>query len=211
MVMRTAVTAGSTAILALLLAACGGSGGIRRQRGAGSLAGTVSNRCTRRASGRWAGRLRRDRHRATDIEIDNYTLVSSTRISRTVYEYTYTADASNWGTADATISATLASTVASIAVMDGAVSFGDVLEGATEVSTDTFTIRQDRSQPFNADALVWTVQATPLPPTTFELIDKALADGTIDAETALVYKVYDSFGDDRSAFGLSRTRRWFYR
>lgn len=34
-------------------------------------------------------------------------------------------------------------------------------------------------------------------PTTFELIDQALGDGLIDEETALVYKVYDSFGDGR--------------
>ena len=114
-----------------------------------------------------------------------------------MYEYTYTADASNWGTADATISATLASTVASITVMDGTVSFGNVLEGATEVSTDTFTIRQDRSQPFSENALVWTVQAIALPPTTFELIDKALADSIINAETALLYKVFYEFHDER--------------
>lgn len=132
---------------------------------------------------------------ATGIEIDNYTLVSSTRISRTVYEYIYKADVSNWGTGDATITATLASNAAHITVMEGALSFGDVIEGATEESTDTFTIRHDRSQPFNENALVWTAQATPLAFTTFELIDQALASGAIDAETALVYKVYHEFND----------------
>lgn len=134
---------------------------------------------------------------APGIEIDNYTLVSSTRISRTVYEYIYKADVSNWGTGDAAITATLASNAAHITVMEGDLNFGDVIKGATEESTDTFTIRHDRSQPFDEDALVWTVQATPLAPTTFELIDKALADGVIDAETALVYKVFHEFSDDR--------------
>ncbi len=134
---------------------------------------------------------------ASDIRIDNYTLVSSTRISRTVYEYTYTADGSNWGTAAATITATLASTAAATTVVEGALNFGDVAEGATEISTDTFTIRQDRSQPFTEDSLVWTGQATPLALTTFELIDQALADGAIDAETALLYKVFYEFHDER--------------
>ncbi|MDH3280152.1 MAG: hypothetical protein OEQ18_03360 [Gammaproteobacteria bacterium] len=134
---------------------------------------------------------------APGIEIDNYTLVSSTRINRTVYEYIYKADVSNWGTGDAAITATLASNAAHITVMEGTLSFGDVIEGATKESTDTFTIHHDRSQPFNEDALVWTVQATPLGPTTFELIDQALAAGAIDAETALVYKVYHEFNDPR--------------
>src|SRR3989344_2421820 len=134
---------------------------------------------------------------AETIVIHTSTLVSSVRISRTVYENTYKADVSNWGTADATITASLASTAAHITVMEGALSFGDVVEGATQESTDTFTVRHDRSLPFDNDALVWTVQATPLPPTTFDLINKALADGVIDAETALVYKVFDEFDDAR--------------
>ena len=134
---------------------------------------------------------------ADGIAIDNYSLVSSTRISRTVYEYTYTADVSNWGSGDAAITATLASTVPEITVMEGTLDFGDVTLGATQVSTDTFTIRVDRSLPFNEDALVWTAQATPLPPTTFQLIDQALANGTLDAETALVYKVFFEFNDSR--------------
>lgn len=134
---------------------------------------------------------------AENIVIGDYTLVSARRISRTVYEYTYRADVSNWGTADATITATLASTAANITVLEGALSFGDVAEGATQASTDTFRIRQNRTQRFNQDALVWSVQATPLPPTTFELIDQALTDGVIDEETALVYKVFYEFNDDR--------------
>jgi hypothetical protein len=134
---------------------------------------------------------------ADGIAIDNYVLVSSTRISRTVFQYTYNADVSNWGSGDATITATLASTAPEITVMEGALDFGDVPLGATQQSTDTFTIRVDRSQPFNENALVWTAQATPLPPTTFQLIDQALANGTIDAETALLYKVYHEFHDSR--------------
>jgi hypothetical protein len=134
---------------------------------------------------------------AEGIVIDNYMLVSSTRIGRTVYEYTYKADVSNWGSGDATITATLASNAPQITVVQGGLSFGEVIEGATQESTDTFTIRHDRSQPFDESALVWTVQATPLAPTTFELIDQALANGVIDAETALVYKVYYEFNDGR--------------
>ncbi|MGZ5440637.1 MAG: hypothetical protein ACXW5U_06805 [Thermoanaerobaculia bacterium] len=37
----------------------------------------------------------------------------------------------------------------------------------------------------------------PSPPTSFGLIDDALAKGAIDRETALVYKVFSTFGDER--------------
>ena len=36
-----------------------------------------------------------------------------------------------------------------------------------------------------------------IPPTSFQLIDQALARGEITAETALIYKVFAAFGDDR--------------
>ena len=131
------------------------------------------------------------------IVIDGYSLVSSRRVSRTAFEYTYNADVSNWGTAIATITATLASTATNITVVQGSLNFGDVAQGATQPSLGTFVIRVDRSQSFDASALQWTVQATPLPPTTFALIDDALAGNVIDAETALVYKVYYEFHDSR--------------
>jgi len=134
---------------------------------------------------------------ADGIVIDNYALVASTRTDRTVYEYTYNAEVTNWGSGDAAVTATLASTSPQIVVVEGALDVGEVAEGATVVSTDTFTIRVDRSQPFDDSALVWTAQATPPAPTTFELIDQALAAGSIDDETALLYKVYYEFKDSR--------------
>jgi hypothetical protein len=135
------------------------------------------------------------------IEIDGYELVSSVRLTRTQFEYTYRADVSNWFQ-DASISATLSSGAANITVLDGGLTFDEVVEGDTVQSTDTFKIRVDRSAPFDERLLDWTVTLTPLPPTTFELIDAALAAGQIDYETSLTYKVYDSFGDSRlpSAF-----------
>jgi hypothetical protein len=134
---------------------------------------------------------------ASGIAIDNYTLVSSTRVGRTVFDYTYKADVSNWGDADADITATLASTAANVTVVQGALDFGNVPLGATQTSSGTFTVRVDRSQPYDEEALSWTVQANALAPTTYQLIDQALAAGAIDSETALVYKVFAEFNDPR--------------
>ena len=134
---------------------------------------------------------------ATDFEIAGYQLINRTTISPTHSEETYKADLSNWGAADANVSATLTGTPDGVSVVAGSLSFGDVPAGATLESSNAFTVRRDSSTPFDGAALVWTIVATPLPPTTFALIDKALADGRINAETALVYKVYDDFNDDR--------------
>lgn len=184
---RAIALAGLSMLLAVLFAGCG------KQDTASTDAGTDNSQQSAVVPTATAAAL----PGAEGIVVDNYALIGSVRISRTVYENTYKADVSNWGTADATITTSLASTAAHITVMEGTLSFGDVVEGATQESTDTFTVRHDRSQPFDNDALVWTVQATPLPPTTFDLINKALADGVIDAETALVYKVFDEFDDAR--------------
>ncbi len=134
---------------------------------------------------------------ADDVEIERYTLVGGTRISRTIFEYTFAAEASNWGTGEVAAAATLASTSANTVVVDGAVAFGNLARGETAEGSDTFTIRQDRRYLFDELALVWTVQATPLAKTTLELIEEARSLGAIDEETALVYRVFDEMADPR--------------
>lgn len=134
---------------------------------------------------------------AEGIVIGDYALVSSQRITRTLYEYTYRANASNWSSGDATVAATLVGTAAHTTIVEGSLSFDDVAEGATEQSTDTFKIRHQRTHRFDPVALVWAAEATPLPPTSFDLIDAALSAGDIDAETALVYSVFEEFDDPR--------------
>lgn len=134
---------------------------------------------------------------ADGIVIDNYVLVSSQRIDRTHFEYTYAAEITNWSDAAVTVSATLISNDPAITVLEGDVDFGDLEHGESRLSTDTFTIRVDRSQPFDDSKMEWNATATLLPPTTLELIDKDLADGIIDNETALLYKVYYDVNDSR--------------
>ena len=135
--------------------------------------------------------------RAQDVEIGDYKLIGSKRITRTIYEDVYKANASNWGDADASVSAILTSIVPQISVVEGGLSFGDMTVGDTETSSDTFTVRHDRSKPFDVTGLVWTPTVTPLAPTSFNLIDQALAAGVISDETALLYKVYEEFNDER--------------
>jgi len=100
---------------------------------------------------------------AGDLVIGNYSLVSQQRVTRTDYLYTYKADVTNNG-ADATgVTASLTSNSANTVVVTGILTFGDVADGVAATSSDTFSIRQNRSYPFDESALVWDVKPTITP------------------------------------------------
>jgi hypothetical protein len=96
---------------------------------------------------------------APELTIGHYELVSSKRITRTVFEYTYKADVTNTGTDALDVSATLSVTAPGVTVLDGKLSFGDVAAGARVTSSDTFAIRQDRQYSFAVDALQWEIKS----------------------------------------------------
>lgn len=128
-----------------------------------------------------------------------FTLVSSQRAGRTSFDYTYTVEVINNGSLPLQgVTATVTSGAATTVVTDASLSFGDIAVGASATSTDTFTIRQDRSAPVADANLAVLLAGVPyVPPASAQLIAKALADGDIDDETALVYRVYAIFGDPR--------------
>ena len=96
--------------------------------------------------------------------IGSYQLVGSTQISRTIYEYSYKATLTNAGSvAVVSAVATLTSNTASTTVKQGNLNFGAVTAGGSVVSTDTFTIRQDRTVPINWSLLVWSIQVKAAP------------------------------------------------
>jgi hypothetical protein len=132
-----------------------------------------------------------------DFEISGYELANRVVLSVNLAEETYLAHLSNWSGTDAHISAALTGPPEGVSVIAANLTFGDVPAGATIPSTNAFTIRRDPTQPFNPAAFAWTIAANPLPPTTFALIDQSVAAGQITGETALLYKVYDDFADDR--------------
>lgn len=102
-----------------------------------------------------------------DLSIDNTALivVSSTRVNRTEFDLTYRAKITNAGTQDMSgVTATLTSLATSTQVIQGRLTFGEVLAGSTVTSSDTFTIRQDRSFPFRPANLSWQITGTIKPP-----------------------------------------------
>ncbi|MBL8350364.1 MAG: PKD domain-containing protein [Burkholderiaceae bacterium] len=101
---------------------------------------------------------------AADLTVGTYTLVSSKRVSLTDYEIVYKAQVTNTGPALRSVVGTVVSTNPATMILEGTLSFGDVAAGGTVTSVDTFTLRHNRSQPFDASRLIWTVNGTPATP-----------------------------------------------
>jgi VCBS repeat-containing protein len=88
--------------------------------------------------------------------IGNYTIVSSTRIDRTHFEYTMTAEIANIGLSAEGVKAVVTSTSPASVIVENTIIFGNVAAGQTLTSTDTFTFIQDRTVPFDPSAFVWS-------------------------------------------------------
>jgi uncharacterized protein DUF4347 len=96
---------------------------------------------------------------SADLVIDhNYQLVSSIRVGRTAYDYTYQVSITNNGANVQNVTAAVSSSSPNTTIIDGSVNFGDVTAGSTIAGNDTFTIRQNRSYAFDPNSLTWNIQ-----------------------------------------------------
>ncbi|GAB6906643.1 exported hypothetical protein [Desulfosarcina cetonica] len=103
---------------------------------------------------------------ADDLSIGNYTLVSSKRVSRVEYEYTYKADVINNGGDVNNVMAQVTSNSPYTIVIDGTLEFGSVASGASITSSDTFTIKQNRQYSLDWSMLQWNIQHITMSPNT---------------------------------------------
>lgn len=74
-------------------------------------------------------------------------LVSQKRVTRTQYEYTYKLNISNVGGDKKDITAIVTSSKSSTVIIDNELTFENLAEGESTLSSDTFSIRQDRRVP----------------------------------------------------------------
>lgn len=95
-----------------------------------------------------------------NLSITNYQFVSEQRVTLTKSHVTYRADVVNKGPAAGAVTATLASSVASVQIVSGqnTLHFPSVAANSQVASVDTFTILVDRTVPFSFTNLVWTFQ-----------------------------------------------------
>lgn len=96
---------------------------------------------------------------ADDLSIGNYTLVSSQRLSRTLFEYVYKASVTNTGDNATNVTASLNGWAANITVVDGSLTFGDVAANSTVQSSDTFTVHINRTALVTEADFQWDISA----------------------------------------------------
>lgn len=95
-----------------------------------------------------------------ELEITDFQLVSSKRINRTIFEYTYKAVLRNHGGEADNVVATVASTPTHIDVLESELDFGLVGAGQNVTSKNTITIRHERTLPFKKDMVSWNFDYT---------------------------------------------------
>ena len=84
--------------------------------------------------------------------------ISETRITRTIFEYVMRAKLTNPGPAAAAISATVIRSSPKTVIVQNTLTFGIVGAATTADSTGTFTLRHDRTVPFDPTVLHWTIK-----------------------------------------------------
>ena len=101
------------------------------------------------------------------LSITNYQFVSSQTITTSLAFVTYKADIVNKGNPIAAVLATATTLNPSsftMAAGQDTLKFAPVPANTPVTSSNTFTIRVDRTVPFDFANLSWTFQTTPLPP-----------------------------------------------
>lgn len=99
---------------------------------------------------------------SAQVSVSNLSLVSSNRVGRTLFDYTYRITLTNSGGVLTNVTATVTSTASATQIVDGSVAVDNLGASAAVSPADTITIRQDRSVPFNAALLQWVVNGIPM-------------------------------------------------
>ena len=90
------------------------------------------------------------------IDPGGYVLVSSTRVNRTTFTYTFRATVVNSGADAFNVVGTIDAAAPSIQIVSDMVAFGSVPAGGRVLSTGTFTVKMDRTTPVTSGALQWS-------------------------------------------------------
>jgi hypothetical protein len=154
------------AVVLLAMAGCGGGSGQAGDQQA------ASGRQQALAVGSPAGGS------LAGLSVDSLTLTAERRISRTVFEYDYRLRVANAGGPLVGVTVALVGTGAGTQVVDGFAVAGALAAGAMGTTSDTITIRQDRTKPLQLSQLSWHFAVAPVIEGT-AAVGAALANATV--------------------------------
>ncbi len=143
--------------------------------------------------------------RGQGFTFGNYQVVSETRVDRTLFDYVMRVTVSNNVLSAKGVTGYVASSSTNTVVTQGIVSFGDVGQGASAVSQDTFTIRQNRQVPFDPNLLQWAVAvgSMNLDVTVNSPVSGVVTNGTNVVVTGMVGQAVSAVAVNRVAANIS--------
>lgn len=98
---------------------------------------------------------------ADDLRVVELTKVSEVRVSRTVFDYNFQVRVRNAArNAYKNVSLTALTVGVGATIRDGSVLLATIAANADILASDTITIRQDRTLPFDTAALTWKIEGT---------------------------------------------------
>jgi PKD repeat protein len=144
---------------------------------------------------------------SADVVVTDITVTDSQRISRTEFEYTFQVELENTDPTDVTnVTVTVESPFNHTRVTEGELTFEDIPQGETAVSTDTFTVLTDRRHILDPETLTYTIAYDPQDDVFPTLRFTAPTDGSVvgatHPEITLSYSD-DESGIDEASFKLS--------
>lgn len=92
------------------------------------------------------------------ITLGNLVKQGETRVGRTVYDYVFSITVANSGAEAADVKLTVTGTGPGTTVVDGEIKVGNLPATAGLITSDTITLRHDRSVPFSPQALQWQIR-----------------------------------------------------
>lgn len=144
--MRNAKSLTTLMMSVALLSACGG--------------GSEKDPSMHAASGPTARALAVATSSISNPSVISVTKVSEARVTRTEYDYVFKVKIQGGSAAADNVVARLTGVGAGATIIDGEVRAGNIAAGALVESTDTVTIRQDRSLAVNLNAFAWAFDST---------------------------------------------------
>ena len=111
--------------------------------------------------------------------VQDRELVSKRRVGRATYEFTYRLTINNVGTTLNDVKVYVSCDAPGTTIVDDIAEFGDIAENAVSTSTGTFSLRQNRRIPFDAECLQYEIGFATTVRLSGTATDRVLSNATI--------------------------------
>lgn len=99
----------------------------------------------------------------SDVSVSGLEKISEVRVSRTVYDYSFRVKVHNTGVAQTNVALTVTAAGPGTSIVVPTAHVADLPANSVKTSSDTVTLRHDRSLPFDPTRLTWRIETSEVP------------------------------------------------